>query len=251
MALTGRETRRLAWRLLLLQVPLNFRTMQGGGYLFALWPWLKKGDHRSQRVQAASGFLNAHPVMAAFALGALRKRLEVSGAETQAEELAEWKQSLCGPLGMIGDALIWDRWKPIVFTSGALVLSWIATPIVWLTLALICLIVYNAPLAYARIWGIREGYRLGTAVLTALHRPIFSALQKNLNIAGAILAGLLLGSLFFTGSGLKTIATLQFIVAFTLAWLGIRRRGLRWFVLPIAAGAALAVPLIASSFHLQ
>ena len=246
MALTARETLQLAWRLLLLQVPLNFRTMQGGGYLFTLWPWLKESTNLPIRVKAASGFLNAHPVMAAFALGALRKRLEAGDAETQFEALTEWKQSLCGPLGMIGDALIWDRWKPMVFASGALVLSWTATPSIWLAVAITCLIVYNTPLAYARIRGIREGYRLGSAVLSALNRPVFSAMQKYLGIAGAILAGLLLSTLSLKGSGLESIAIVQFIVAFSLTWLAIRRRGLRWFVLPIAASIALAVPLIVS-----
>jgi mannose/fructose/N-acetylgalactosamine-specific phosphotransferase system component IID len=246
VALTARETHQLARRLLLIQVPLNFRTMQGGGYLFALWPWLRTSEHRSERVKAASGFLNAHPVLAALALGALRKRLEEGDAESQPEDLTQWMQSLCGPLGMIGDALIWDRWKPIVFAAGALVLTFAATPAVWLITALTCLIVYNAPLAYTRLWGICEGYRLGAVVLTALNRPIFSTLRNGLNTVSVLLGGLLLGALFMAGSGMKAITAAQFIVAFALTWLGIRRRGLRWFILPAAAGVALAIPLIVS-----
>lgn len=249
MALSARETFGLAWRLLLLQVPLNYRTMQGGGYLFALWPWLRKGEHRSSRVRAASGFLNAHPVTAALALGALRRRLENGDAETHEEELAQWMQSLCGPLGMVGDALIWDRWKPLVFAAGALVMAISPSCGVWLVVALTCLLVYNAPLSYARVWGIREGYRLGASVLSALNRPVFPALRNYLSVAGAVLAGLMFGFLFMTGSRIKTIAALQFLAAFGLTWLGIRRRGLRWYVLPFAAGAALVVPLIASLFH--
>jgi mannose/fructose/N-acetylgalactosamine-specific phosphotransferase system component IID len=239
VALSERETCRLTRRLLLLQVLLNYRSMQGEGYLYALWPWLRRSESRAVRVQTAAGFLNAHPVMASLALGALRRRIEDGDTE-----LVSWKDSLCGPLGMVGDALIWDLWKPLIFALGALVLLLAPSPAAWVILAAACVLVYNAPLAWARHWGVREGYRLGAGVLSALNHPLFSALPKYLGRAGAVAAGLLVGISLMAGSRMQLVPAAQFIVGFGLTWFALRRGIPLLYTLPVAMGAALAVSLI-------
>jgi mannose/fructose/N-acetylgalactosamine-specific phosphotransferase system component IID len=239
VALSERETCRLTRRLLLLQVLLNYRSMQGEGYLYALWPWLRRSESRALRVRAAASFLNAHPVMASLALGALRRRIEDGDAE-----LTSWKDSLCGPLGMVGDSLIWDLWKPLIFALGALVLLLVPTPAAWVIVAATCLLIYNAPLAWARHWGVREGYRLGTAVLSALNRPLFSALPKHLGRVGAVAAGLLVGISLLAGSRMQLVPAAQFVIGFGLTWLGLRRRIPLLYILPVAMATALAVSLV-------
>lgn len=240
LALTKSETCRLTRRLLLLQVLLNYRSMQGEGYLYALWPWLRRSENRAVRVKAAAGFLNAHPVMASLALGALRRRIE--DGET---ELTSWKDSLCGPLGMVGDAIIWDLWKPLVFVLGALILLVVSSPTAWVIVAATCLLVYNVPLFWARAWGVREGYRLGERVLSALNRPLFSALPKYLGRAGAVAAGLLVGISLITGGRMQLVPAAQFIIGFGLTWFALRRRIPLLYALPVVMGAGLAV----SFFH--
>lgn len=239
MPLSERETCRMTRRLLLLQVLLNYRSLQGEGYLFALWPWLRRGESRAIRVRTAAGFLNAHPVMASLALGALRRRIEDGDAE-----LTSWKDTLCGPLGMVGDALIWDLWKPLIFALGALVLLLVPSSTAWVIVAATSLLLYNAPLAQARLWGVREGYRLGAAVLSALNRPLFSALPKHLGRAGAALAGLLAGMALVAGSRMQLVPAAQFVVGFGLTWLGLRRGIPLLYVLPVAMGAALLMSLV-------
>ena len=242
--LSARETCRLTRRLLLLQVLLNYRSMQGEGYLYALWPWLRRSESRTLRVRTAAGFLNAHPVMASLALGALRRRIEDGDAESRADELTSWKDTLCGPLGMVGDSLIWDLWKPLVFALGALVLLLVPSSTAWVIVAAACLLIYNAPLTWARVWGVREGYRLGAAVLSALNRPLFSALPKQLGRAGAVAAGLLAGMSFAAGGRMQLVPVAQFVVGFGLTWLGLRRGMPLLYVLPVAMGAALLVSLV-------
>jgi len=244
VALSKRETCRLTRRLLLLQVLLNYRSMQGEGYLYALWPWLRRSESRAPRVQAAAGFLNAHPVMASLAVGALRRRIEDGDAESRADELTSWKDSLCGPLGMVGDALIWDIWKPLIFALGALILLLTRSPAAWVIVAAICVLTYNAPLAWARHWGVREGYRLGASVLSTLNHPLFSALPKYLGRAGAVAAGLLVGISLMAGSRMQLMGAAQFIVGFGLTWFALRRGIPLLYAVPVAMGAALAVSLV-------
>jgi mannose/fructose/N-acetylgalactosamine-specific phosphotransferase system component IID len=239
VALSERETCCLTRRLYLLQVLLNYRSMQGEGYLYALWPWLRGSESRAVRVQTAAGFLNAHPVMASLALGALRRRIEDGDTE-----LTSWKDSLCGPLGMAGDALIWDLWKPLIFALGALILLLVPSPLAWLIVAAICVLIYNAPLAWARHWGVREGYRLGASVLSALNRPLFSALPKYLGRAGAVAAGLLVGISLMAGSRMQLVPAAQFMIGFGVTWFASRRGLPLVYALPVAMGAALAVSLI-------
>lgn len=244
MALKPCENMRAARRLLLLQVLLNFRTMQGGGYVFVLWPWLKHADHRENRVRATAGFINSHPVMASLAAGAIRRRLENGDADSNPADLSEWKSSLSGPLGMVGDALIWDRWKPIVFAFGALItLLWPSIDL-WLAVAASCLLVYNIPLGLLRVWGVREGYRLGESVLTALHRPVFTEIQKPLGIAGAVIAGLFLGRLLWSAGSGVFFGVPSFAIAFTVTAFGLRRNLSLMYIAPLAVILAFAAGLI-------
>lgn len=242
MALTDRETLRMVRRLLLLQVLLNHRTLQGGGYLFVLWPWLRKQPERAALAAAAGKYLNAHPVFAALAAGALRRRLETTNGQSGADALEDWQQTLSGPLGLVGDVLIWDRWKPLVFAAAALVLLVWPVSRVWEGVAVGALIVYNAPLALLRYWGVREGYRLGADVLTALNRPAFGVWRQRLAAAGAVIAGLLLAAGMFHGIGREPLHPVQFSAAAVIALIGInRRRNITGTVLA-AVGAALLLP---------
>ena len=242
MALAHGEARRLAVRSLFLQVLLNYHTMQGGGYLFALWSWLRKSDPTGKRTPAAASYLNAHPVMAALAIGALRRRIEDGDIEKDPDEFAEWQLSLCGPLGIVGDGLIWDRWKPLLFSVSVLVLICFPSLSVWMVTAAICLLLYNIPLYLLRVWGVEEGYRLGAKVLTALAHPEFSKFRKILTAIGAAVAGgLFAAGLFSTMSGSLLWAG-QFLLAFSITLLFSRRQwNITWVVL-LALLAALILP---------
>jgi mannose/fructose/N-acetylgalactosamine-specific phosphotransferase system component IID len=240
MALSTSEARRLALRSLLLQVLLNYRTMQGGGYLFALWPWLRSSKIEGTRVKTCGDYLNAHPVMASLAIGALRRQVEDGVDERDPEGFRLWQSSLCGPLGTVGDTLIWDRWKPLVFATGALILLGLQSTAAWWTVAAVGLLLYNLPLWYARIWGVREGYRLGGSVLEALSHPLFGRLRASLNLAGAVVAGLLIAAGLLSTSHTGTLAPIQYLLAFAVM-IGAAR--LRW---PVTWSLllALAVPLL-------
>lgn len=215
--LTLREQWRLAVRSLLIQLLLNYRTMQGGGYLFALRPWLKDPATRRARVEAASGFLNGHPILSAFALGAMLRRLQNGDADASLENLHRWRESLSAPLGLIGDSLIWDRWKPLVFAAGCLLLLILpkeSSPVSHIAVAVLCLAVYNIPLFRLRLWGIKQGDRLGERVLELSNHPGIKLWRKWLTAAGGILCGGLTAVALLRGSEGRPLAALQFLAAF-------------------------------------
>jgi mannose/fructose/N-acetylgalactosamine-specific phosphotransferase system component IID len=244
--LSNREAHQLARRLFLIQVLLNYRTMQGGGYLFALWPWVRKQKRRAEIAHDAAGYLNSHPVFAAFAVGAMRRELETHPLVPplkQGGEFAAWRESLAGPLGMTGDALIWDRWKPLVLAAGACVLLIAPSMAVWAIAATVCLIAYNTPLYMLRVWGVRQGYALGAQVLTVLRDKRFALWQRRLTVAGAILAGALFGTATVGASQGDVSRGVQFLVALGVMLLGLRFRLSAATAAVLAIVAALVFPM--------
>jgi mannose/fructose/N-acetylgalactosamine-specific phosphotransferase system component IID len=253
MALGLSEARRLAVRSLFLQVLLNYRTMQGAGYLFTLWPWLRQGGQSKERVNASAEYLNAHPVLAALAIGAMRRRIEDGAIEQDPLEFARWQNSLCGPLGVVGDTLIWDRWKPLLFSLGVLALLWSTSLAVWGAVAVSLLLVYNLPLFFLRTWAIRRGYELGPRVLEILGSPIFLKSRTILSFAGVIAAGLLLAEGLVTAGVLhdgrmSLFHSAQFTAAFAVMLTGVRRYWNLSITLLMALLVALAFPFFLGSF---
>lgn len=253
--LNALEAHQMARRLFLIQVLLNYRTMQGGGYLFALWPWIRKSDHRKENVRAASGFMNAHPVFASFAVGAMRRKLENPKSEIQVTpplappqpeavaseqggEFEMWRESLAGPLGVIGDALIWDRWKPLVFASGAWLVLMFPSLTVWTIIATACVLVYNLPLYGLRVWGVKTGYALGARVLDALRDERFARRRRQLSMAGVVFAGALAGSAIHSGAQGNAARGVQFLASFTVMLFALRFR--------ISAGTAALLAIVAA-----
>ena len=239
--LSTRETHQLARRLYLIQVLLNYRTMQGGGYLFALWPWIRSHPRREENAHNAAGYLNSHPVFASFAVGAMRRRMEditadASGvAHEPPDDFAQWRESLAGPLGVTGDSLIWDRWKPLIFAAGAWMLLFAPSIFTWVVVAAACLLLYNVPLYRLRVWGVKTGYRLGSRVLDAMRDERFGRWRKRLTLAGAMLAGALAGTAIHRSAQGEVGRGVQFWVALMLMLLCLR------FRFSAATAAAIAI----------
>ena len=102
-------------RLLAIQGAWNYETLLGNGVGFCVEPALRllPGGQDGPAYRAAlarqSQYFNAHPYMAAVAVGALAR------AELQAEDAAKierFRTALCGPLGSVGDRLVWATWLP-------------------------------------------------------------------------------------------------------------------------------------------
>ena len=222
-ALSDAEARRIARRSYMVQTLLNFRTMQGPGNLYSLLPLLPRTGDTAGAVRRAAGFMNSHPVFAAYAQGAMLRRLR-TGAPVADAEYNAWRESLAGPLGLVGDQLIWDRWKPLVFAAGILpVLLWPSLT-TWMITALFALLLYNVPLFRLRVYGARRGYERGEHVLEALGDPWIPRARRALNRAGVVVAALVLGLAPVTAAGGEWRPVLQFGLAFAVMLGGQRLR---------------------------
>lgn len=176
-------------RMLAIQGSWNYETLLGNGVGFALEPVLRRlpGGVHTDEFKAAmareSAYFNAHPYLTAVAIGALA-RAELDGVP--AERIERFRTALCGPLGSVGDRLVWAGWLPfsslvalIAFGLGAGALA----------VVLLFLGMFNAGHLGLRIWGLRVGWTRGLAVAGALANPVLRSGPAYIARAAAAAAG--------------------------------------------------------------
>ncbi|HEX4629016.1 MAG TPA: PTS system mannose/fructose/sorbose family transporter subunit IID, partial [Gemmatimonadales bacterium] len=125
------------------------------------------GNGTVYRAAVARGahFFNAHPYLCGLAVGATA-RAEHEGVPP--EQVERLRTALCGPLGSLGDRLVWAGWLP--FTSG-LALVGVALGH-GLAAILGFLLVYNVGHVALRWLALRAGWRYGARVAVALREPV-------------------------------------------------------------------------------
>src|SRR2546427_307237 len=106
-------------------------------------------------------------------------RAEHDGAPP--DQIERLREALCGPLGSLGDRLVWAGWLPLL--SG-LTIAAIALGAGWFAVAGF-LIVYNIGHVALRWWALNAGWTYGARVSVALHSPM---LQKALALLGPAMA---------------------------------------------------------------
>ena len=159
-------------RMLAIQGAWNYETLLGNGIGFCVEPALRHlpgGVHGAAFKEAMareSAYFNAHPYHAAVAVGALA-RAELSGVP--AERIERFRTALAGPLGSVGDRLVWAGWLPFSSLVALAAFGLGARPLV---VVVIFLLLYNAGHVALRVWGLRVGWTRGLAVAPALGNPL-------------------------------------------------------------------------------
>lgn len=181
----------LLLRSFLLQAAWNYRTLQGAGAAYVLLPLLRRlhpePEALARAVARHSGHFNAHPYLACLALGSLA-RLEAQGADP--ETIRRFRAALGGPLGALGDRLVWASWLPLC-SVVALSFLWAGLAPGWVLA--VFLLVYNLGHLGLRVWGFDEGWAAGTGLGARLRTMGVSNLIVRLEgwLAGAM--GFLVG----------------------------------------------------------
>lgn len=177
----------------------NYRSMLGNGFAFALLPVLKRlyrDQELADAVRRHAEHFNAHPYLANIALGAAA-RMEAEGRDDVA--VRRFKQAVSGPLGGLGDTLVWATLLPTTMLA-ALVLAWAgASP--WLAV-LTFLLSYNAGHLVLRVWAFRTGLREGQEVGTRLRRAGLGGRTEQLARLGSLLLGAFVGLVLMDDPGL-------------------------------------------------
>jgi PTS system mannose-specific IID component len=181
---------RVFFRSFTIQGSWNYRTLIGNGFAFSLLPVLRSiygQDPEALRRAVARHrtIFNSHPYLVGVALGAVA-RLEMEGAEVRT--IDRFKAAIRGPLGSIGDGLVWAAWRPLCLITG-LVLYYAGLR--WAWVAIVFLGLYNAGHLALRIWGFEIGFRHGRDVGERLRRARLARIQKATARAGAFGLGLL------------------------------------------------------------
>ncbi len=183
-------------RSMTIQGSWNYRTMLGGGFAFAILPVLRElfqGPRLDEALRRHSEHFNAHPYLAALALGATA-RLEADGAD--AAMVRRFKSAIKGPLGGLGDGLVWAAWLPTTALLGLVAHFAGASP---LACVLLFLVPYNLGHLALRVWGYRMGLRWGHDVGRVLREAALGHRAELVSRGGVVLLGALAGLLCVVG----------------------------------------------------
>lgn len=159
-------------RMLAIQGAWNYETLLGNGIGFAMEPALRllpEGVHSPRFKEAMarqSKYFNAHPYLASVAVGALA-RAELDG-ESPAK-IERLRTALAGPLGSVGDRLVWAGWLPFCSLLALTVYGLGGGPGAVLGTFLG---VFNVGHIALRVWGLRAGWKHGMRVAQALGNPV-------------------------------------------------------------------------------
>jgi PTS system mannose-specific IID component len=176
-------------RLLAIQGAWNYETFLGNGIAFAMEPALRllPGGPAGPAYKAAlarqAAYFNAHPYLAAVAVGALA-RAELDGEAP--ERIERFRTALAGPLGSVGDRLVWASWLPFCSLLALLAFGLGAGTG---TVLGIFLGIYNAGHLALRAWGLRTGWTHGLRVAAALGNPLLRRGTPVIGRAAAFTAG--------------------------------------------------------------
>lgn len=244
LPLTTRATMLL--RLLAVQGVWTYETMLGNGIAFAMEPALRRlpggvaGDAYRAAMVRHSGYFNAHPYLAAVAVGAL-SRAELEGIP--AAQIERFRTAAPGPLGSVGDRLVWAGWLPFCSALGLLGFGLGLSPA---GVVLLFLGAYNAGHLALRIWGLHVGWRDGLRVAQALGNPVLRQGPAHVARATALLAGIALpvAAQGIIGPGRVLLGSVLASVAagaLVVTWLHGRYEGWRLAIFALAAFVLFSV----------
>jgi PTS system mannose-specific IID component len=175
--------------MLSIQSGWNYEVLLGTGVAFCMEPALRlleggrTGVAYREALARESQYFNAHPYLASLAVGALAR------AELDREppaRIERFRTAMCGPLGSVGDRLVWAAWLPFCSLVG---LAAFAAGIGPARVVILFLALYNAGHIALRVWGLETGWRRGLGVASALGTPLLRKGPPHIARAAALVAG--------------------------------------------------------------
>ncbi|UCG86581.1 MAG: PTS system mannose/fructose/sorbose family transporter subunit IID [Gemmatimonadota bacterium] len=159
-------------RSLLLQASWNYERMIGIGLAFTTEPLLRdlpggvEGERYRAALARATQQFNGHPYLIGLAAGALARVEHEALPEEQVKRL---RTALAGPLGSVGDKMVWAGLLPVASALGMVLAVWVSPTAAVLGF----LVLYNAVHFVLRGWalysgwngGLRVGQRLGARLI--------------------------------------------------------------------------------------
>jgi PTS system mannose-specific IID component len=179
-------------RCLAIQGSWNYEILVGNGMGFCVEPALRRlpggidGRPYREALARQAVYFNAHPYLASLAVGALaRAELE----QVPPARIERFRTALCGPLGSLGDRLVWAAWLPACSLVALLLFGFGWSPP---AVILGFLVLYNVGHLGLRDWGLRAGWKHGLRVATAMGHPVLQHGPRYIGRVSAVLGGMAL-----------------------------------------------------------
>lgn len=187
--ITKSDLNKMTWRSLLLQASFNYERMQAGGWLYGLIPGLKKIHKDEEDLSNSMGmhleFFNTHPFLVTFIMGIV---IAMEERKEDPDTIRAVKVATMGPLGGIGDAIVWLTLLPITAGIGAsmAIKGSVAGPFIFL-------ILFNAIHFMLRFGLMNYGYNTGVSAVEKLGEQTKS-FSRAASIVGLTVVGALVAS---------------------------------------------------------
>lgn len=207
-----------------IQAVWNYQSMLSIGFSYALVPVAKKlfkdSEKRGLFIQRHLNFFNAHPYFSSFALGAISRIEEDLAREGKEDYLMveRLKNALIGPLGAIGDQLVWATFKPASILVGLLAVILIESFETKIIFLFVLLALYNIPHLYIRIIGIFKGYHSGFEIYKFLNLENFRTVRNIYGALGALALGTIIGFCLIQNSATNISHAVIFALCFFSAY---------------------------------
>lgn len=233
-------------RLFAVQASYTYERMLGIGVGHASAPLLRNmlsarsARERHEAVARSADFFNSHPYLAAIAVGA-EVKAEQDGVPGPV--ISRLRTALSGPLGALGDQLIWAGWVPALIGIGLIAAPWVG---IWAIVGVV--LVHNVLRLWLTAWGLDLGLREGLRVGAALQRSWLPRVADDAQRAAAFAVGvavpIVAWRVLLQASAVDVVATAgAALVGVVLSLLSVTRArvtGLRFGLLLVVA-ALLAV----------
>jgi mannose/fructose/N-acetylgalactosamine-specific phosphotransferase system component IID len=181
---------RMYLRLFAVQGSWNYEILIGNGVAFCMEPALRLlpggrgGTAYTEALSRHARYFNAHPYFAGVAVGSLA-RAELDGV--QPALIDRFRTALGGPLGSVGDRLVWASWLPLCSLVALGAFGFDARPF---SVVAIFLVLYNIGHLSLRAWGLRVGFDKGLRVADSLGHPLLRRGPQYVGAVAALLSGI-------------------------------------------------------------
>ena len=210
---------RLYFRSFFVQTGWNYERMMAFGFTWILLPLVEKlcpaEEEKEKFLRRHLSFFNANPYLATYAVGAVAKLEE---AQASSEEISKFRDSLRGPLGALGDNLIWVNVR-----SALLILGIILASTVGALGAVVFWLLYNIHQVYLRGRGLSKGYALGLNVASDFRSRFYPQMVKWSSRMGAVFLGIFLLSELNERISENVENLIIFILVVFLSFFGFRK----------------------------
>lgn len=189
----------------------NYERQMSLAMQYSMSPVLKRlyktKEEMADALKRHSEFFNVTPPVAPIVMGIVSAMEEknANSEDFDTSSINSVKASLMGPLSGIGDSLFWGTLRPLLggIAASLALAGNIFAPLIFLVL-------YNIVNLGCRYYGLHQGYKMGTALLTKLQesgvmQKVFQATAiVGLTVIGAMVAAMVnvnLGISFGEGDG--------------------------------------------------